>query len=627
MALAMPCSGRILAATVGVTMAFAGLAILAAPSAGAVSCPAVASGTGTVTPAPTPDVDWQGCDLSLAVLYDVDMSGANLSDADLSGAEILGNSNVSDADLAGADLYNATLQANFTGSDLAGANLTDGNDSGSNFTGTDLHAANLTGADLQPATLGDIESGAITATTAPYLPQGWEIVNGYLVGPGGVDFAGQNLTGLVLTNVNLSNSSFAGANLTDANLTNDNLADSDVQGADFSGVTWGAVESGGLTGTPADLSTHWSLVAGYLIGPGAGLALADLAGVNLAGADLAGADLYLGTLAGANLTDADLTGPGLLDDVNTSGAIWSNTTCPDGSNSDNDGGTCVNNNDDYPPSAKPSLDVGPGGADGWYPKVTVAWNWSDPNATINPNECPATTTSSVQGDPATVTATCLNAQGGVGRASVQVKIENQPPAVAVTGVRSGGVYAIGRLPAVRCKTTDTLSGVRRDATLKVTGRSDHGTGVFTASCSGASNNAGISQARPVVVRYTVAYGITGFSSPANHATLRRSARTVTVTFRLTGKATRPVSASLASKLGRRHEVRAELAGPGIARTTGYCEWKPGIKALTCAIRTPRGVRVTRHYQYKITVVENVGAGSVGAPAIGKAVNPVAVRFR
>jgi len=42
-------------------------------------------------------------------------------------------------------------------------------------------------------------------------------------------------------------------------------------------------------------------------------------------------------LADANLTGADLTGAELA------GVSWSDTTCPDGSNSDAVGGTCANN--------------------------------------------------------------------------------------------------------------------------------------------------------------------------------------------------------------------------------------------------------------------------------------------
>ncbi len=47
-------------------------------------------------------------------------------------------------------------------------------------------------------------------------------------------------------------------------------------------------------------------------------------------------------LAGANLTGAFLTGADLTF-AHLDGAIWSNTTCPDGTNSDDDGGTCANN--------------------------------------------------------------------------------------------------------------------------------------------------------------------------------------------------------------------------------------------------------------------------------------------
>jgi len=55
----------------------------------------------------------------------------------------------------------------------------------------------------------------------------------------------------------------------------------------------------------------------------------DLRYANLTGADLTGADLaYLNTSYGP----ADLTG-----------VTWSNTTCPDGTNSDNNGNTCMNN--------------------------------------------------------------------------------------------------------------------------------------------------------------------------------------------------------------------------------------------------------------------------------------------
>jgi len=89
------------------------------------------------------------------------------------------------------------------------------------------------------------------------------------------------------------------------------------------------------------------------------LAGCNLKGVNLAGAylkdgDLSDANLNDSNLARANLTDANLTRANLnganLTNANLVGAnlkgahvkdvIWSNTICPDGTNSDDNGGTC-----------------------------------------------------------------------------------------------------------------------------------------------------------------------------------------------------------------------------------------------------------------------------------------------
>jgi uncharacterized protein YjbI with pentapeptide repeats len=63
----------------------------------------------------------------------------------------------------------------------------------------------------------------------------------------------------------------------------------------------------------------------------------DLSQANLNGARISGSEvLEFSNLTGANLTGAKISGPSAL-----VGAIYSNTICPDGTNSDNDGGTCV----------------------------------------------------------------------------------------------------------------------------------------------------------------------------------------------------------------------------------------------------------------------------------------------
>ena len=55
----------------------------------------------------------------------------------------------------------------------------------------------------------------------------------------------------------------------------------------------------------------------------------------MSNADLRGTDLRGTYLAGADLTNANLRGAHL------GGDLWNNTICPDGTNSDANGGTCV----------------------------------------------------------------------------------------------------------------------------------------------------------------------------------------------------------------------------------------------------------------------------------------------
>jgi streptogramin lyase len=121
----------------------------------------------------------------------------------------------------------------------------------------------------------------------------------------GNSLAGCNLKGLNLQNIILNGADLSGDNLLGAQLENARLIGADLQGANLNDAQ----------------------LQGYAFLDGA-----NLEGANLHGADLSGADLSRADLTGANLHDATLTG-----------AKWSNTTCPDGTNSDNDGGTCANN--------------------------------------------------------------------------------------------------------------------------------------------------------------------------------------------------------------------------------------------------------------------------------------------
>jgi len=78
--------------------------------------------------------------------------------------------------------------------------------------------------------------------------------------------------------------------------------------------------------------------------PGANLSGADLSGAYLTRANLTGANLTGANLTNANLNSTNLTGATLTGATTTGatfkGAVWSNTICPDGTNSNARGNTC-----------------------------------------------------------------------------------------------------------------------------------------------------------------------------------------------------------------------------------------------------------------------------------------------
>jgi hypothetical protein len=153
-------------------------------------------------------------------------------------------------------------------------------------------------------------TGSFTASTSPTLTQ----VVTKATCP---SLAGCNLSGLNLTNAQLPGANLSGANLNGTSLSGANLTSANLSGANL--------KSSNLSGT--NLS-------------GANLSGANLNGANLTGANLTGANLSGANLNGANLTGANLTGA-KLSGANLNKVTWSGTTCPDGTNSNTDGGTCT----------------------------------------------------------------------------------------------------------------------------------------------------------------------------------------------------------------------------------------------------------------------------------------------
>jgi uncharacterized protein YjbI with pentapeptide repeats len=85
----------------------------------------------------------------------------------------------------------------------------------------------------------------------------------------------------------------------------------------------------------ADASDYSSWSAAFLVGPGVNHSGANLSGLNMSAVNLSGANLANANLTGANLTGANLSF------ATVAGITWANTTCPDGTNSNSHGNTCV----------------------------------------------------------------------------------------------------------------------------------------------------------------------------------------------------------------------------------------------------------------------------------------------
>ena len=185
--------------------------------------------------------------------------------------------------------------------------------------------------------------------------QGSELFNinnglGWQIAPPIFDFA--NLKNASLSYSNLSDASFVNANLrgsdglfstfhrtdfTSATMSSGIFRQSDFTDAQFVGAQLTATEFRYSDMSGVNLTNAWIYGGG------------DWLMVDLSYADLTNAMMYDLDLRYANLTGADLTGADLAY-LNTSygpadltGVTWSNTTCPDGTNSDNNGNTCMNN--------------------------------------------------------------------------------------------------------------------------------------------------------------------------------------------------------------------------------------------------------------------------------------------
>jgi len=147
------------------------------------------------------------------------------------------------------------------------------------------------------------------------------------------NFMQANLSGSKLLGTDLRGANIGGADFTDANLAGSNLSPFHAPCPDeFAHCT--IFTNANLTGV--DMSHAWGdkITMRNAVLVDANLAyvsfnLCDLSNADLTRANLTGAGFYGCDFTGANLTDA------VLEDVR-----WEATICPDGTNSDDNGGTC-----------------------------------------------------------------------------------------------------------------------------------------------------------------------------------------------------------------------------------------------------------------------------------------------
>jgi len=156
--------------------------------------------------------------------------------------------------------------------------------------------------------------------------------------------------------------------------------------------------------------------------------------------------------------------------------------------------------DDQPPVVTGSPDRAPN-RNGWYKApVTITWASVDPAPSSGTPTTPSPTTLSTEGASQTVTSgKSCDPAGNCATGSVTgLNLDMTPPSVSVTGVTSGTAYTGGVTLSPACSTSDSLSGVAANATLSVINSGIN----YTATCSGATDNAG-NTAAPVSVQYQV----------------------------------------------------------------------------------------------------------------------------
>ena len=193
---------------------------------------------------------------------------------------------------------------------------------------------------------------AVTAVSleldSPAPDYAGEDLTGHVFGPEDdlrdTDFRGTRLDGASLAVVLADDSNFTDASLLGSELHHLSCSDCQFVRASLDGANLhaaGLVYTDFADASLVDADLSWSH-----------LGSSSFAGAVLRGADLSGANLTGTTFEGADLTGANLHEAWVgfwpsqsenpeREQIRYRGVVWSGTTCPDGTNSDDNAGTCM----------------------------------------------------------------------------------------------------------------------------------------------------------------------------------------------------------------------------------------------------------------------------------------------
>lgn len=229
--------------------------------------------------------------------------------------------------LAGAEFTGASLQyrnfvnTNFTGADFSSANLTGSNLKDSNFTNTVLSSATIKKVNAKNANFDNTTFSSVEALESNF--QNTNFSNARFSTVRGGDFRNANFTNISIDQ-SLESANLSGLDFTTAQFNNSAyIIVSDLSSADFSGMDFEGIGFSESNLTSADFSSTNFIgnIDYYAVFSGSNLSSVNFTNVQFKDTRF---------INGTDLSTATLTG-----------ATWDNVTCPDGTNSDNNGNTCI----------------------------------------------------------------------------------------------------------------------------------------------------------------------------------------------------------------------------------------------------------------------------------------------